>query len=95
MVGLRPATSSAVLGQFFGDGLLMRQFAPRVTVPVFFIQQKDDQLHSIELTQRLFDLIGSEQKLLRSSVGNHTDVPKSVLFDSVTWLSEQLKHSAR
>ena len=85
-----PRPRAAVLGQFRGDGLLMQRLAPKVTVPVFFIQQLDDQLHTVEVSQRLFDLIGSDQKLLRSSPGEHAAVPTSVLQASVTWLSAQL-----
>lgn len=88
-----PRPRAAVLGQFRGDGLLMQRLAPHVAIPVFFIQQQDDELHSAETSQHLFNLIGSQQKLLRSSPGDHTAVPKSVLRDSVTWLSEQLSRA--
>ena len=89
-----PRPRAAVLGQFRGDGLLMQRLAPHVAIPVFFIQQRDDQLHSVEVSQQLFDLIGSEQKLLRSSSGDHTAVPRSVLDDSVSWLIEQLQNAS-
>jgi fermentation-respiration switch protein FrsA (DUF1100 family) len=85
-----PRPRAAVLGQFRGDGLLMERFAPQVGVPVFFIQQQADELHSVEVSQRLFDLIGSEHKQMRSSPGAHTEVPRQVLDESVTWLAEQL-----
>ncbi len=84
---------AAVLGQFRGDGRLMQRLAPHVTIPVFFIQQQDDQLHSVEASQCLFDLLGSGEKQLRSSPGDHTAVPMSVLHDSVTWLLEKLNRA--
>ena len=86
-----PSARAAVLGQFRGDGLLMQQLAPRVAVPVFFIQQQDDELHSAEVSKRLFDLLGSENKLMRSSPGSHSAVPLNVLRDSAAWLSDQLR----
>jgi fermentation-respiration switch protein FrsA (DUF1100 family) len=85
-----PRPQAAVLGQFRGDGLLMQTHAPRVTAPVFFIQQQDDELHSLEVSQQLFDLLGSKEKVLRSSPGSHTAIPVSVLRDSVAWLAERL-----
>jgi hypothetical protein len=85
-----PRPRAAVLGQFRGDGLLMERFAPRVDLPVFFIRQLDDELHSVDAAQRLFDLLGSEQKLMRSSRGRHAEVPQRVLRESVTWLCERL-----
>jgi fermentation-respiration switch protein FrsA (DUF1100 family) len=88
-----PRPRAAVVGQFRGDGLLMQKFAPRLTLPVFFIQQQDDELHSAELSQQLFDLIGSKEKRLRSSPGGHTAVPMSVLRESVGWLTDQLDNT--
>jgi hypothetical protein len=85
-----PRPRAAVLGQFRGDGLLMQRFAPRVEIPVFFIRQLEDELHSADVSQQLFDLLGSERKLMRSSPGLHAEVPPSVLRESVAWLCERL-----
>lgn len=85
-----PRPRAAVLGQFRGDGLLMQRFAPRVEIPVFFIRQLDDELHPADVSHQLFDLLGSEQKLMRSSPGHHDEVPPGVLRESVTWLCERL-----
>lgn len=85
-----PRPRAAVLGQFRGDGLLMQRFAPRVKMPVFFIRQLDDELHSPDVSQQLFELLGTERKVMRSSPGRHAQVPSSVLRESVTWLCEQV-----
>jgi fermentation-respiration switch protein FrsA (DUF1100 family) len=89
-----PGVAAAVLG-LFGRGELVGRYATRVTCPVFFIQQLDDEVHSRESVAALFDALASPEKRLAASAGRHQDVPESVSAEAVGFLVGRLRACSR
>jgi dienelactone hydrolase len=85
--------SAAVLGLMGPWGSVadrLRQDAPRVTCPVRFLMQWDDELIARELCFELFDSLGSSDKHLRAHPGPHRAVPASEMREVPGWLAEHL-----
>jgi len=64
--------------------------AGRVTCPVFFVLQLDDQLFSEESVRALFDALASDDKELHASPGRHGEVPIETFVDSAGFLLDRL-----
>jgi dienelactone hydrolase len=64
--------------------------APRISCPVLFIQQWDDQLIPRPETLELFDALGSIDKRLHAHPGDHTAVPVEEMDFSVGFLARHL-----
>lgn len=73
LVAAEPRISAAVLG-LMGHQTLAEP-AARLTVPVEFVLQWDDELVPREEGLQLFDAIGSAEKTLHANPGGHLDVP--------------------
>jgi alpha-beta hydrolase superfamily lysophospholipase len=65
--------------------------AARVTCPVFFIQQLDDEVAAADRAVALFDRIGSADKVLRASPGAHMAVPRHVFEEAYAFLDRHLQ----
>jgi dienelactone hydrolase len=93
LVAAEPRISAAVLGLMGPWGSVadrLRQDAPRVTCPVRFLMQWDDELIARELCFELFDSLGSSDKHLRAHPGPHRAVPASEMREVPGWLAEHL-----
>ena len=64
--------------------------APRLTCPVLFIQQWDDSLIPRDSVAELFDAIGSVDKRLHASPGEHSAVPSEEFAFSARFLAHHL-----
>jgi dienelactone hydrolase len=73
LVAAEPRVSAAVLG-LMGHETLAQQ-AARVTVPVEFELQWDDEIVPRDSALALFDAIGSADKTLHANPGRHGEVP--------------------
>ena len=86
----RRPVSAAVLG-LFGAGPLVSRFARETSCPVFFVAQRDDEVHPYAAVRQLFEEIGSEEKILRSSPGAHTATPPEVFREAADFLEAHLR----
>lgn len=73
LVAAEPRITAAVLGLAGHETQL--EAAARITVPVEFILQWDDEIVPRALGLALFDALGSAEKTLHASSGRHMDVP--------------------
>jgi dienelactone hydrolase len=91
LLALEPKIRAGVLGLFSlaEPGRRMREYAPRVRCPVFFIEQLDDELHPAQRGTALFNLLASTEKTLRVSPGGHVEVPLAVFEDAYDFLVEK------
>lgn len=83
-VAAEPRVRAAVLGLLGAGGLI--EEAARVTVPVKFLVQWDDQLVPRADALALFDALGSPAKTLHANPGDHGEVPDFERDDSVNFL---------
>ena len=72
----------------FGDRL--RADAARVTCPVLFLVQWDDQIFDRAGALELFDLIGAPDKRLHAHPGRHGDVPREAVDAAQAFLAARL-----
>jgi alpha-beta hydrolase superfamily lysophospholipase len=72
------------------NGKDLERFAPRVTCPVRFLVQWDDELIPRETCLELFDALGSKKKTLHANPGRHQAVPQFELAASVDYLDRFL-----
>jgi dienelactone hydrolase len=88
LVAAEPRIRAAVLGQLGGHGLA--EAAARVTVPVLFLLQWDDDLVPRAAGLALFDALASAEKTLHANPGRHGEVPGFELDDSLRFLARHL-----
>ncbi|MFJ3900306.1 dienelactone hydrolase family protein [Streptomyces sp. NPDC090025] len=82
LVAAEPRIRAAALGLMWPDALI--EHARRITVPVEFGMQWDDERIPREASLALFDAFGSREKSLHANAGLHMDWPKLVEADSAT-----------
>ncbi|MGZ3113439.1 dienelactone hydrolase family protein [Streptomyces sp. H62] len=79
---------------FFAGGYVpraQREEARRVTVPLLFLLQWDDEGNPRQRALELFDAFGSEEKTLHANTGGHTGTPWFELEDGCRFLDRHLK----
>lgn len=64
--------------------------APRVTCPVLFLLQWDDELFARQAGFELFGLLGSSDKTLHANPGTHGAVPDHEFAGGLAWMAERL-----
>jgi dienelactone hydrolase len=79
-VAAEPRVRAAVLG--LGSGLASAEAAVRITVPVEFLVQWDDERVPRSASLALFDAFGSAEKTLHANPGGHADLLPSFETDS-------------
>jgi dienelactone hydrolase len=84
LVAAEPRITAAVLGLagILPGNDLFAQAAARITVPVEFVLQWDDELVSRDSGIALFDAVGSRQKTLHVNPGGHLAIPD---FERESW----------
>ncbi len=80
-----------MLGLFGVAGPRVSAWAERVTCPVFFIRQLDDEVHGADSSQALFDRLASRDKYLHSSPGRHEAVSPAVHEAALEFLASRLR----
>ena len=88
-----PRVVAAVLGLsgLPDPGPRIAAYAAKVDCPVFFIQQLDDEVASLERSNALFERLASKEKILRSNPGRHMAVPGATFEDAYRFLAERLR----
>jgi hypothetical protein len=92
LVAAEPRISAAVLGLMGSETLAAA--AARITVPVEFHLQWDDEIVPRESGLALFDAIGSAEKTLHANPGRHMDVPMFEIDSSVRFFGRHLTDPA-
>jgi dienelactone hydrolase len=88
LVAAEPRIRAAVLGLMGHETLA--EAAARITVPVEFHLQWDDELVPRDSGLALFDAIGSAQKSLHANPGRHAEVPRFEVDSSERFFARHL-----
>lgn len=88
LVAAEPRIKAAVLGLMGYETLA--EAAARITVPVEFVLQWDDEIMPRESGLALFDAIGSAEKTLHANPGGHMDVPRFEVESSQRFFDRHL-----
>jgi len=84
-----PRITAAAFGLFWPD--LVAEAAKRITVPVEFAMQWDDEHITREAGLALFDAFGSAEKSLHVNTGRHKDLPRFEADSAVRFFLRHLK----
>ena len=88
LIAAEPRIRAAVLGLLGVHGLA--EDAARITVPVQFLLQWDDQMVRRDQGLALFDALASAQKTLHANPGGHGDVPSFEVDSSLRFFTRHL-----
>jgi dienelactone hydrolase len=88
LVAAEPRIRAAVLGLFGALGLAGA--AARITVPVQFVMQWDDERVPRQEALALFDAFASAEKTLHANPGKHGDVPAFETESSLSFFTRHL-----
>ena len=89
LVAAEPRITAAVLGLMGHETLA--EAAARVSVPVEFHLQWDDELVPRDSGLALFDAFGSAEKTLHANPGRHIEVPPFEIDSSERFFARHLK----
>ncbi|SDT82911.1 Dienelactone hydrolase [Streptomyces sp. TLI_053] len=87
-VAAEPRVRAAVLG--LGGALASAAEAARITVPVEFLLQWDDERVPREAGLALFEAFGSAEKTLHANAGGHGELPAFELDSTLRFLARHL-----
>lgn len=87
-VATEPRVRAAVLG--LGGAAASAEIAARITVPVEFLVQWDDERVPREQSLALFDAFGSAEKSLHANPGRHAELPAHELDSTVRFFTRHL-----
>jgi dienelactone hydrolase len=90
-VAAEPRVRAAVLG--LGGGWASAAEAARITCPVQFLLQWDDERVPREQGLGLYDAFGSAEKTLRANPGRHGDLPPYELDSDLTFFARHLRRA--
>ena len=88
-VAAEPRVRAAVLG--LGGALASAQAAARITVPVEFLVQWDDERVPRAASLALFDALASAEKTLHANPGQHGDLPAFELDSALSFFARHLR----
>jgi len=91
LAATEPRITAAVLGLIGNDALAAQ--AARVTIPVEFLLQWDDELVPRALGLALFDAFASQEKTLHANPGRHQNVPTFEIESSQRFFARHLLKS--
>ena len=91
-VAAEPRVRAAVLG--LGGALASAQAAARITVPVEFLVQWDDERVPRAASLALFDAFASAEKTLHANPGQHGDLPAFELDSALRFFARHLGSTA-
>ena len=73
-----------------GESDVLISMAPRITIPVGFVMQRDGAGHPRDSVLTLFDAPGSAGKTLHVSPGSHFEVPDLEIDSSIRFFARHL-----
>ncbi|MEU3565898.1 alpha/beta hydrolase [Kitasatospora sp. NPDC006786] len=92
LVAVEPRITAAVFGLHWPDALAEK--ARRITVPIEFDLQWDDEHIPREAGLALFDAFASTEKTLHANTGRHKDLPRFEADSAVRFLARHLGRPA-
>jgi dienelactone hydrolase len=87
-VAAEPRVRAAVLG--LGGAMASAQAAARITVPVEFLVQWDDERVPRDQCLALFDALASAEKTLHANPGKHGEVPAFEVDSTLRFFARHL-----
>ncbi|MEM7017905.1 MAG: hypothetical protein AAF512_11295, partial [Pseudomonadota bacterium] len=85
---------AAVLGLFGSRPLpaskVMNACAPKIEIPIYFIQKQHDELHPRTTSSHLYDSLGSSDKIMDSTPGKHAEVSEESLSQACQFISQHI-----
>lgn len=87
-VAAEPRVRAAVLG--LGGALASAEAAARITVPVEFLVQWDDERVPRDQSLALFDALASPEKTLHANPGKHAEIPAFELDSTLRFFARHL-----
>jgi len=87
-VAAEPRVRAAVLG--LGGALASAEAAARITIPVEFLVQWDDERVPRTQSLALFDALASAEKTLHANPGKHMEVPAFELDSTLRFFTRHL-----
>ncbi|MFC1437491.1 alpha/beta hydrolase [Streptacidiphilus sp. N1-10] len=91
-VASEPRITAAVFGQHWPD--VLAEHAARITVPVEFAMQWDDEHITREEALALFDAFASKEKSLHANSGRHKELPRFEADSAARFLARHLGGAA-
>ncbi len=88
LVAAEPRINAAVLGLVASDWLI--DTARRITIPVEFVLQWDDESSPRDSALKLYDALGSAEKTLHANPGGHFRVPSFEIDSSIHFFTRHL-----
>src|SRR3954471_7147953 len=88
LVAAEPRITAAVLGLIGSDWLTGT--AARITIPVEFVLQWDDEGNPRDSVMKLFDALGSAEKTLHANPGGHFRSPSFEIDSSIRFFARHL-----
>lgn len=79
-----------LMGTWGPNGESLRELAPKLTCPIRFLVQWDDEIVPRDACLELYDLIGSKRKTLQANPGLHSQVPLFEMRESAAYLDKRL-----
>ncbi|OIJ68044.1 hypothetical protein [Streptomyces mangrovisoli] len=92
LVAVEPRINAAVFGLHWPDALAEQ--AKRITVPIEFDLQWDDEHIPREAGLALFDAFASSEKTLHVNAGRHKELPRFEVDSAVRFLARHLSRTA-
>jgi hypothetical protein len=89
LLASEPRIAAAALGLFWHDETLA-ETASRITVPIEFAMQWDDEHIPRDSALALFDAFGSTEKTLHANAGRHQELPKFESDSAARFFSRHL-----
>jgi len=91
LTAVEPRISAAVFGQFWHGSLI--EAARRITVPLEFALQWDDEHIPRESGLALFDAFASKQKSLHANAGRHKELPRFEADSATRFFARHLRRT--
>ncbi|WP_230686659.1 alpha/beta hydrolase [Catellatospora vulcania] len=88
LIAAEPRITAAVLGLIGSDWLT--DTAARITIPVEFVLQWDDEGNPRDSVMKLFAALGSAEKTLHANPGSHFRVPSFEIDSSIRFFVRHL-----
>ncbi|WP_327299079.1 alpha/beta hydrolase [Streptomyces sp. NBC_01197] len=88
LVAVEPRITAAVFGMMWPDALIEK--AKRITVPIEFDVQWDNERIPREASLALFEAFASEEKTLHANAGKHMEMPRFEADSAVRFFARHL-----
>ncbi|MCX4679315.1 alpha/beta hydrolase [Streptomyces sp. NBC_01433] len=88
LVAVEPRITAAVFGMMWPDALIEK--AKRITIPIEFAVQWDNERVPREASLSLFDAFASKEKTLHANVGKHFELARFEADSAVRFLARHL-----